>query len=83
MAKYGSTQYPYNLVDFWIMSSIIGFRSFLQSFGANSISEMVDVDWYVIVSNILIIISNILLIFIVREIDSRQEKKRSQNSIIN
>jgi len=65
------------------MSSIIGFRSFLQSFGANTISEMVDVDWYVIVSNILTIISNILLIFIVREIDSRQEKKRSQNSIIN
>jgi hypothetical protein len=35
---------------FWIMSSIIGFRSFLKSFGANTISEMVDVDWYVIYS---------------------------------
>jgi uncharacterized integral membrane protein len=44
---------------------------------------MVEADWYVIVANVLIIISNILFIFIVREIDSRQEKKRSQNSIIN
>jgi hypothetical protein len=68
---------------FWILSSIVGFRSLLKSFGANTFSEIVEADWYVIVANVLIIISNILFIFIVREIDSRQEKKRSQNNIIN
>ncbi len=60
---------------FWVMSSVIGFRMLMQSFGEQTAAQVYSYTQLSFVEGILTVVAFCLTIFLVRKIDSRQEKK--------
>jgi len=62
----------------WIITSLIGWfylRSFSIMLSADAISEIIALDYMDLITDIPIVISDVLTFFLVREISVRQEKR--------
>lgn len=66
---------------FWVMSDVVGFQLMIQGFKDQTATQLLSYTQLSLVGGILTSITFCLTIFIVKKIDSRQEKKARTTSI--
>jgi hypothetical protein len=91
LKQHGSTLTQYSsktvLIGFWwgflIASAIVGRTSFTLRSAAHGMDDLLTASWVEIISYALFIVATVVAIFIVKEIDARQEEKHRRFTLSN
>jgi len=80
-----SVKVPRVLIIWWVtfvLSNIMGTFLLTESLRAESLEDWIKIDMQDIATSIVIIISDVLLVYIIKKINSRQEMKNSNLALL-